>query len=104
MTEWLLGAGWHVVVPWVHERELERVTAHDHLELMRADLFDPGAVSEIVTRAAADPQALLGAVVNLVGGFDARDAFTRSRLNASRSSFGSTCAPPTWSPRRHWVR
>lgn len=71
VTERLLGAGWHVVVPWVHERELERVTAHDHLELVRADLFDPGAVSEIVTRAAADPHAPLGAVVNLVGGFDA---------------------------------
>ena len=71
VTTRLLADGWHVVVPWVHEHELERLIEHDHLSLVRADLFDPGAVSEIVTAAAGDGDAPLGAVVNLVGGFDA---------------------------------
>ena len=71
VTARLLAGGWRVVVPWVHEHELERVTPHDDLTLMRADLTDPGAVAEMVARAASDPQAPLGAVVNLVGGFDA---------------------------------
>lgn len=44
VTERLLGAGWHVVVPWVHERELERVAAHDHLARLGPDqrCADPG--------------------------------------------------------------
>jgi NAD(P)-dependent dehydrogenase (short-subunit alcohol dehydrogenase family) len=71
VTARLLADGWYVVVPWVHEHELERVQRHDRLSLIRADLFDPGAVSEVVTRAAGDAAAPLGAVVNLVGGFDA---------------------------------
>ena len=70
VTRRLLADGWHVVVPWVHEHELERLDQHDRLSLVRADLFDPGAVSEVVT-AAAGGDAPLGAVVNLVGGFDA---------------------------------
>ena len=41
----LLDDGWRVVVPWIVERELERVQARDGLELVQADLFDPDAVS-----------------------------------------------------------
>jgi NAD(P)-dependent dehydrogenase (short-subunit alcohol dehydrogenase family) len=65
VTRVFIAAGWRVVVPWVDERELGRVDEHDQLELVQADLFDPGAVAGVV--AAAGPS--LRAVVNLVGGF-----------------------------------
>ncbi len=61
----LLDDGWRVVVPWIAERELERVDEHERLELIRADLFEAGAVGEVVAAA----QSPLRGVVNLVGGF-----------------------------------
>jgi NAD(P)-dependent dehydrogenase (short-subunit alcohol dehydrogenase family) len=69
VTATLLAEGWRVVVPWIAERELERVPERDGLELMRADLFDPDDVRAVVERAAGDPSAPLRGVVNLVGGF-----------------------------------
>jgi NAD(P)-dependent dehydrogenase (short-subunit alcohol dehydrogenase family) len=69
VVEALLADGRRVVVPWVDERELERLPAREGLELVRADLFEPGAVAGVVDRAAGDPDAPLRAVVNLVGGF-----------------------------------
>jgi len=65
----LLDDGWRVVVPWVAERELERVERRESLELVEADLFEPDAVAGAVALAAGAPQAPLRAVVNLVGGF-----------------------------------
>jgi len=65
VTRAFLDAGWHVVVPWVAEGELERVEAHERLRLVRADLTDAGQVQAAVG-AAGDR---LGALVNLVGGF-----------------------------------
>jgi NAD(P)-dependent dehydrogenase (short-subunit alcohol dehydrogenase family) len=65
VTRAFLDDGWRVVVPWIAERELERVESHDRLELVRADLFDAGEVAGAV--AAAGPS--LRTVVNLVGGF-----------------------------------
>jgi NAD(P)-dependent dehydrogenase (short-subunit alcohol dehydrogenase family) len=67
----LLDDGWRVVVPWIVERELERMGERAGLELIRADLFDAGAVEEVVSAAAGDEQAPLRGVVNLVGGFAA---------------------------------
>jgi NAD(P)-dependent dehydrogenase (short-subunit alcohol dehydrogenase family) len=67
VTRVLLEAGWHVVVPYVDERELERVERHPELELIEADLFDEQAVAAVVAQA---PEPL-GALVNLVGGFAA---------------------------------
>lgn len=68
----LLDDGWRVVVPWIVEAELERVPERDRLELMQADLFDPGAVAAVVDRAAgAGSKAPLRGVANLVGGFAA---------------------------------
>jgi NAD(P)-dependent dehydrogenase (short-subunit alcohol dehydrogenase family) len=64
----LLDDGWRVVVPWVAERELERVERRPGLELVEADLFEPDAVAGAVALALAE-QAPLRAVVNLVGGF-----------------------------------
>src|SRR5947209_7038033 len=67
----LLDDGWRVVVPWVAERELERMPEHERLELVKADLFDIGAVGDVVARAAGSREAPLHGVVNLVGGFAA---------------------------------
>jgi NAD(P)-dependent dehydrogenase (short-subunit alcohol dehydrogenase family) len=71
VVEALLDAGWRVVVPWVAEKELSRLPEREGLELVRADLFDPGAVAQAVSVAASETSAPLGAVVNLVGGFAA---------------------------------
>jgi NAD(P)-dependent dehydrogenase (short-subunit alcohol dehydrogenase family) len=65
----LLADGWRVVVPWVAERELERVEHQSGLELVQADLFAPDAVRNVVAKAAQDREAPLQGVVNLVGGF-----------------------------------
>jgi NAD(P)-dependent dehydrogenase (short-subunit alcohol dehydrogenase family) len=67
----LLADGWRVVVPWRAERELERVQRQPGLELVRADLFDPEAVRDVVATAAEEPGAPVQGVVNLVGGFAA---------------------------------
>ncbi len=68
VTDRLLDDGWRVVVPWVFERELERVQKRDGLELIEGDLFDQAAVEHVVARAAQDGGPLRG-VVNLIGGF-----------------------------------
>jgi len=65
----LLDDGWRVVVPWVAERELERVQRREGLELVQADLFEQDAVAAAVALAAGSEAAPLRAVVNLVGGF-----------------------------------
>src|SRR5579862_3853200 len=65
----LLDDGWRVVVPWIVEDELSRVEEREGLELVRADLFDPEAVSAVVATGAQDAGAPLRGVVNLVGGF-----------------------------------
>jgi NAD(P)-dependent dehydrogenase (short-subunit alcohol dehydrogenase family) len=67
----LVGDGWRVVVPWVAEHELERVERVPGLELVHADLCDPGAVASAVASAAGDASAPLRGVVNLVGGYAA---------------------------------
>ena len=67
VTRVLLEAGWHVVVPYIEERELERVEPHPQLELVKADLFDAAAAAGVIEQAPAP----LGALVNLVGGFAA---------------------------------
>lgn len=69
VTHAFLDAGWRVVVPYNAPHELDRVTAHEDLELIEADLTDRGAVTRVM--AAAGPS--LRALVNLVGGFHAGD-------------------------------
>lgn len=69
VVERLLADGWRVVVPWVVERELERLSPRDGLELVEADLFDPDAVAGVVAVAGADPGAPIRGLANLVGGF-----------------------------------
>jgi NAD(P)-dependent dehydrogenase (short-subunit alcohol dehydrogenase family) len=65
VTRAFLEEGWRVVVPWVAERELERVEQHERHELVQADLFDPAAAARAVETAGPSLRAL----VNLVGGF-----------------------------------
>jgi NAD(P)-dependent dehydrogenase (short-subunit alcohol dehydrogenase family) len=67
VTRTLLEAGWRVVVPYVDERELERVEQHERLTLVPADLFDADMAAAVVA-AAPEP---LAALVNLVGGYAA---------------------------------
>ena len=67
----LLDQGWRVVVPWIVERELERVEECSGLELIQADLFRPDSVQEVVAAGAAAADAPLRGLVNLVGGFAA---------------------------------
>jgi NAD(P)-dependent dehydrogenase (short-subunit alcohol dehydrogenase family) len=69
VVETLIEAGWRVVVPWVAEKELSRLPERDGLTLVKADLLDPDEVAGVVSAAAGDGAAPLGAVVNLVGGF-----------------------------------
>jgi NAD(P)-dependent dehydrogenase (short-subunit alcohol dehydrogenase family) len=65
VTRAFLDDGWRVVVPWIAERELERVQEHERLTLVRADLFDAGEVAGVFDTAGP----ALRALVNLVGGF-----------------------------------
>ena len=67
----LLDHGWRVVVPWIVERELERMPEREGLELVQADLFDAEQAAAVVTRAAGAREAPLRGLVNLVGGFAA---------------------------------
>jgi NAD(P)-dependent dehydrogenase (short-subunit alcohol dehydrogenase family) len=69
VTRAFLDDGWRVVVPWVAERELERVERVPGLELIQADLFDETSVQAVAELAAQDAANPLGAVVNLVGGY-----------------------------------
>jgi NAD(P)-dependent dehydrogenase (short-subunit alcohol dehydrogenase family) len=71
VTTRLLDDGWRVIVPWVAEEELSRVTERDGLKLVQADLFDPDAVATVVSTASAEEEAPLRGLVNLVGGFAA---------------------------------
>jgi NAD(P)-dependent dehydrogenase (short-subunit alcohol dehydrogenase family) len=99
----LLGDGWRVVVPWVVERELERVSDHERLELVHADLFEADAVQAVVDAATTEPTAPLTGLVNLVGGFAAGarihetpvDEFERQyRLNLRPTYLVTAAAAP----------
>jgi NAD(P)-dependent dehydrogenase (short-subunit alcohol dehydrogenase family) len=71
VVEAFVADGCRVVVPWMAERELERLAPRDGLELVQADLSDAEAVDAVVAAAAGDRDAPLRAVVNLVGGYAA---------------------------------
>jgi NAD(P)-dependent dehydrogenase (short-subunit alcohol dehydrogenase family) len=73
----LLADGWRCVVPWVVQREADRVREHHgealeqgRLVLAQADLFDAAAVASVVATAEGESEPL-GALVNLVGGYAA---------------------------------
>jgi NAD(P)-dependent dehydrogenase (short-subunit alcohol dehydrogenase family) len=89
----LLEDGWRVVVPWVAEHELERVPQHDRLELIQADLFDPQAVAGVAAAGAADPQAPLTGLVNLVGGFAAGSRVHETPIDTFEAQFRLNLRP-----------
>jgi NAD(P)-dependent dehydrogenase (short-subunit alcohol dehydrogenase family) len=90
----LLDDGWRVVVPWVVERELERVQEREGLELVQADLFDPDAVAGVVSLAAADSsEAPLRGVVNLVGGFSMGDRVHETPIEEFEKQFRLNLRP-----------
>ena len=95
VTQAFLEGGWRVVVPVFDEAERERVPAHERLVLEPADLSDADSTNAVTALAAADGDAPLRAVVNLVGGFAAAGACTRRRSRTSRPSCASTCARRT---------
>jgi NAD(P)-dependent dehydrogenase (short-subunit alcohol dehydrogenase family) len=103
VTAAFAAAGWRVVVPWVAESELQRLTTDDAVQLVQADLFDPGSARAVADAAAGNPHAPLGAVVNLVGGFamggrvhetDVEDFERQLRLNLRPTYLVSQAALP----------
>ena len=93
----LLAAGHDVAATWIVERERERL-ASEPVELVQADLFDPGQVEAAVTGVGE-----LDAVVNLVGGFasgprvhetDPDDFERMHRLNVTPSFLLARAAMP----------
>ena len=96
-------AGWRVVVPWIVERELERLEPHPDVHAVRADLFDPESARVVAETAAAERDAPLRAVVNLVGGFamggrvhetDVEDFEKQLRVNLRPTYLTSQAALP----------
>jgi NAD(P)-dependent dehydrogenase (short-subunit alcohol dehydrogenase family) len=83
----LLDDGWRVVVPWVVEDELQRVEKSEHLELVRADLFEQSDVEQVVRTASGDDGAPLRGLVNLVGGFAAGPRVHETPVEAFEKQF-----------------
>jgi NAD(P)-dependent dehydrogenase (short-subunit alcohol dehydrogenase family) len=82
-----VGNGWRVVVPDVAPAELEGA------EVVAADLTDAGQVAGVVERAAAQEDAPLGAVVNLVGGFAADQPVAATPLDVFEAQFALNLRP-----------
>ncbi len=93
VTARLLSDGWRVVVPWIVERELDRVRPQERLELVQADLFDADGVRRAVSAAASDGDAPLGGVVNLVGGFQAGKRVAETPVEAFEEQFRLNLRP-----------
>src|SRR5512142_1869044 len=87
VVERLLDDGWRVVVPWIVERELDRLPERPGLELVQADLFDPDAVAAVVARAAGDGAAPLRGLANLVGGFAMGGKVHETPINEFEAQF-----------------
>ncbi|MDX6680678.1 MAG: hypothetical protein QOG94_717 [Solirubrobacteraceae bacterium] len=70
VTRAFLDGGWRVVVPVHGDPAASGLPAHERLVLERADLLEPAGAAAVAALAAADEQAPLGALVNLVGGYE----------------------------------
>jgi NAD(P)-dependent dehydrogenase (short-subunit alcohol dehydrogenase family) len=82
-----------VVVPWIAEAELQLVPRHDDLELVRADLFEGDQAAEAVAAAAADVDAPLRGLVNLVGGFAAGTRVHETPIEVFEAQFRLNLRP-----------
>lgn len=100
VTRGFLDDGWRVVVPWLAEREADRLEQRDGLELVQADLFDEASVAEVVARAASDADHPLAAAVNLVGGFAEGGRVHETPIADFEAQFRLTCARRTSSAPR----
>jgi NAD(P)-dependent dehydrogenase (short-subunit alcohol dehydrogenase family) len=83
--------GWRVVVPDILAGPHERLPAE--VELVEADLTDPDDVARVVRTAAADADAPLRAVANLVGGFRAGQPVADTPLADFEASFALNVRP-----------
>jgi len=92
VTSRLLDEGWRVVVPWVLDRELDRVTKRDGLELVEADLFDQAAVENVVAVATGGAEPLQG-LVNLIGGFAAGGRVHETSIDEFEKQFRLNLRP-----------
>ena len=93
VVERLLADGWRVVVPWIAERELERLPPREGLELVQADLSDPDAVAGVVARAAEDEAAPVRGLANLVGGFAMGGKVHETPINEFEAQFRLNLRP-----------
>jgi NAD(P)-dependent dehydrogenase (short-subunit alcohol dehydrogenase family) len=89
----LLDDGWRVVVPWIVERELERVQRREGLELLEADLSDPDAARAVTVEASKDAAAPLRGLANLVGGFAAGDRVHETPIEEFEKQFRLNLRP-----------
>jgi NAD(P)-dependent dehydrogenase (short-subunit alcohol dehydrogenase family) len=89
----LLDDGWRVIVPWIVERELDRIEERPGLELVQADLFDPEAVAAVVGAATRDQSAPLKGLVNLVGGFAAGNRVHETPIDEFEKQFRLNLRP-----------
>jgi NAD(P)-dependent dehydrogenase (short-subunit alcohol dehydrogenase family) len=80
-------AGWRVVVLDMRAAELEAA------EMVQADLTDPADVARAVAVAAGEPDAPLGAVVNLVGGFAAGQPVAETPVEVFEAQFALNVRP-----------
>ncbi|WP_112242609.1 SDR family NAD(P)-dependent oxidoreductase [Kribbella monticola] len=69
VTAEFLTAGWRVVVPGRSEATLASLGQHERLQTLVADLSDPAGAQQVAELAAADQDAPVKALLNLVGGF-----------------------------------
>jgi NAD(P)-dependent dehydrogenase (short-subunit alcohol dehydrogenase family) len=88
-----LDRGWRVVVPWILQRELERLGEPEGLELVQADLVEPDDVARAARAAISEEDAPLQAVVNLVGGFAAGQPVAEAPLADFEAQFELNLRP-----------
>jgi NAD(P)-dependent dehydrogenase (short-subunit alcohol dehydrogenase family) len=88
-----LDRGWRVVVPWILQRELERLGERDGLVLVQADLVEPDDVARAARAAISESGAPLRAVVNLVGGFASGQPVAETPLSDFEAQFELNLRP-----------
>jgi NAD(P)-dependent dehydrogenase (short-subunit alcohol dehydrogenase family) len=89
----LLEDGWRVVAPWIVERELERVEQRPGLELVKADLFEPAEVANVLAAASRQESKPLRGLVNLVGGFAAGARVAETPIDEFEAQFRLNLRP-----------
>ena len=92
VTERFLADGWRVVAP---ARSTGDATTDGHpaLEVLEADVTEPGAVRRAVQLAVSDDAAPLRAVVNLVGGYAGGSNVGETPIEDFERQFGLNLRP-----------